>query len=213
MQLQHKHLLNLLQSHDYKIDTFSLKLTKELFFKKERTEPFQIYKDLGGIQDEIPVFEKVWHLIEPDTVIILDDYLHFNRYRSITLRSDFYDKITSFPLEHYRRYCRNFEKECIKSGLQKGVWDNKESDYYFGTSSTPGDFYKNGSGGWKMRAFQDFLEDIAAYVLNYKLIRFSVYDNFLAEGKLVRLDSILDRAAHPLHSQLYQYISRRIKDR
>jgi hypothetical protein len=212
MKLKHKHLLNLLQANDFKVQNLDLKIPRNLFNKNKHFDLYQIYKELGGIQEEFPHIEEELYYIEPSTIIILDDYIHFNRYRNITLKSILYEQIPSFPLENYKRYCRNFEKECIKSGLPQRIWANRESDYYFGPSSSPGDFFKNGSGGWKLLAFKDLLEDAAAYAINYRVIRFSVYDNFLAEGKLMRLDNILDTPTHPLQQQLLKYIIRRIKE-
>jgi hypothetical protein len=213
MQLKHKHLISLLQENQFKIQKYDLQVDRKLISEIEKFEPFQLYKELGGLKQECPHLTKTWYYTKPNTIIILDDYLHFNRYRSITLRSPLYDDIAVFPRENFRRYCRNYEKECIKSGLQKWIWSNRESDFYFGTSEEPGDFSNNGSGGWKLRSYQDFLEDAVANALNFKIVRFSVYDNFLADGKLVRLDSILDRATHPLQNQLLNYVVRRMNER
>lgn len=212
MHLRQKLLLNILQANDHEIKPINLNVNEELFQNNTDLDPSEMYRELGGIKDSFPSFKKTGHIISPNTIIVLDDYLHFNRYRTITLRSPFYEKMPHFPLANYRRYCRNNEKECIKSGLQKGIWDNRESDFYFGPSSEAGDFFKNGSGGWKLIAFQDYLEDVASYLLNYKLLRLSVYDNFLAEGKIFRLDNILDRPNHLLQPQLLQYIQRKLKE-
>ncbi|MDQ3393259.1 MAG: hypothetical protein M3512_03980 [Bacteroidota bacterium] len=201
-----------MNKNKFDIESVDLKITEELFRDHKVIEVSKVYEDLGGQQAKVPFLHKTFYFIEPKTIIVLDDYLHFNRYRAVALRSGLYEQLAFFPLDNYRRYCRNFEKECIKSGLKNGIWSNKESNYHFGDASEPGDFFKNGSSGWKLQAFKDYLEDAAALLYNYKLVRFSVYDNFLAEGKLIRLDSVLDRASHPLHNQLLGYITRRLKE-
>lgn len=211
MSLKLNHALKLLTTNGYKVDTI-LKRIEPGDIKKAGKEKFakEVYQELGGIQENFPAQDKIRTFIEPNIMLLIDEDLHFNRYRSLTLKSEIYRSLPDFPLENYRRYCRSYEKECIKAGLKAGTWSNKESDYYFGPSSSPGDFFRNGSGGWKLNAFKDYLEDLYWPSAGYKLLRFAVYDHIMADGKLVRIDSILERPAHPLQQHLLKFLERRI---
>ena len=84
------------------------------------------------------------------------------------------------------------EKECLKSGLLTEKWANTKSIEYFGQPSDPGDFFGNGSSGWKLKAFEDFMLDIIAMIKKLELIRISCYDNILQNGQLVRISKLLE---------------------
>jgi hypothetical protein len=211
MSLKLKHLINILKASGYKIESNSKRIASEDIKKTgKETLAKDVYGDLGGIQENLPSFNSIANIINQKIIIFLDENLHFNRYRNFTLKSDYYENLLSFPLNNYRRYCRNYEKECLKAGLKTGNWSNLESDFYFGPSSQPGDFFKNGAGGWKLLATKDFLEDIFWPSKEYKVLRISVYDTIMAGGKLIRTDSILERPVHPFQEYLLKSLVRRI---
>ncbi len=60
--------------------------------------------------------------------IELDEELHFNRYRELTLRSEVYQRLSGFPLEAYRDHARSREDECKKAGSYGGKWTNRSCE-------------------------------------------------------------------------------------
>ncbi|MEM7550822.1 MAG: hypothetical protein AAF363_14155 [Bacteroidota bacterium] len=168
-----------------------------------------IYNALGGQKD--------WKEIEPflsditvsGTHIFVDGYKDFNRYRSETIKSDLYDSFSAFDLSSYKRFCRNFEKECIKSGANRKDWTSKTAEYHFGDASDPGDFYKNGSPLWKLNAFRNLLSD-HYYSAGKKFVRISIYDNLMINGSLNRLDKLLLTSNPVSEPPIIKYLSRRL---
>ena len=154
---------------------------------------FTIFREeLDGNTNEIPQPDLQFDIVFDHYLIELDDQLHFNRYRFKTLKSSFYWEFKTFPLDKYRRFCRTYEKECIKSGLKEGLWSSPESEKYFGKPSDPGDFFANGSPGWKFKSFTDFLKDIYAFRSQFHLIRIPIYENLLIGGKLYQIGKLLE---------------------
>lgn len=151
----------------------------------------EVYHELGGINDAVPFDFPPYDFLIDDKFLILDEELHFNRYRNITLRSGLYESLPLIKVDNYKRYGRQFEKECLKSGMRSGLWTNPKAEKFFGKSADAGDFFRNGSSEWKLRAFYDFLQDANALISKKEIIRISIYDNLMVEGKLMRLDKIL----------------------
>lgn len=152
----------------------------------------EIYQDLEGIGDwqEIPVNIPAGIQLN-DTRLVIDDALHFNRYRAITLRAEFYESSSLFNLASYKRYCRAEETACLKQGKPIDRWTSRFAEAHFGKPSTPGDFFHTGSPAWRLRAFQDTLSDAAAKAGLFKLKRVSVHDRVLSNGQLQPLGSLL----------------------
>lgn len=169
------------------LDRISLKRLDESPLKKAVLE---VYEDLGGVGDlpnvdyeiDIELFQKG---------IIIDDDLHFNKYRTITLRSSIYDMMPEFPRDSYRRYCRTHEKQCLKAGSNGILWSNTISEKHFGKSNDNGDLGLTGSSAWKMRAYQDYLADLSSCIFDHKIVRISMYDTLLIGGKLTQLRELI----------------------
>ncbi|MTI31272.1 DUF7255 family protein [Xanthovirga aplysinae] len=172
----------------------------------------QVYKDLSGIKNNLPIKDLNWDFKLNQTVVLLDNSSHFNRYRSITLRSSLYPQIKSFPLEPYRRYCRKYEKECLKSAIRVGLWANPEAEEYFGKPAEAGDFFGNGSPGWKLTAINAFFQDLAAFHYGYQLIRISVHDELFSENKLQRLEKLFESRNEKSKELLTKYLHRRLTE-
>lgn len=168
-----------------------------------------IYQELGGQNQQFPVrIVRETLLIDEKLFIAIDDHSHFNRYRSMTLRSDIYNSLKVVDAEKYRRFCRMHEKECLKSGLLTEKWANIKSIEYFGQPSDPGDFFGNGSPGWKLKAFEDFMLDIIAMIKKLELIRISCYDTILQNGQLVRISKLLESRNNL--SMMGKYLTKKI---
>lgn len=157
---------------------------------KLRGDILEVYEDLGG-KTALPPFEaRPFDLEFMTKVVLFDDEPWFNRYRMITLRSEIYEK-SKLPVQTYRKWCRNEEKECLKGGLSPNVWTNREAESYFGKSEDPGDFGLNGSAGWKLKAWKDYLADISGKLGHYEVVRIPIYEEIMIEGKLKRFKDFL----------------------
>ena len=150
-----------------------------------------VYRELGGKQNFPSMNIETFPLEFGKFCVILDDQLHFNRYRQTTLQSDIYEKMPFFPLENYKMYCRRFEKECLKSGVKPMLWTNPEAEKLFGSSEESGDLGMRGSSGWKLTAFIDFMQDVYAKQKSIRLLRLSVWDELMVDGRLVKLNDFL----------------------
>jgi hypothetical protein len=153
--------------------------------------PVDVYKQLGGVKD--------WRGILPNRpdfkvgrkYVKIDGAGAFNRYRLQTLRIDLYLETDFFDVNSYRRNCRRYEKECIKSAANRKNWTSELAEAHFGKAVEPGEFYSNGSPLWKMRAFRDFLTDHHFWASEISFARISIYDNVMIDKKLMRLDQLL----------------------
>jgi len=86
-----------------------------------RAEVLDLYRQLGG-QHETPALRPgSWDLQVDDVLVELDEQLHFNRYRAVTLQSRAYRSLPSFPLLAYQQFCETWEGACLKSGSGRAV--------------------------------------------------------------------------------------------
>ena len=97
---------------------------KDTFYEKRLIES---YKALGGLHNFPNLAFEVPFLEFGRFCILLDEAIHFNRYRSKTLRSLFYDQLSSFPTMKYRTYCRKHEVECMKGRHIQSLVDESRS--------------------------------------------------------------------------------------
>jgi hypothetical protein len=187
------YLLEILEKNQYRHLKGSFQSVKEETFRKSNIyhDAKTIYFELGGINTEVPWKYAVWDLEFENFAIKLDQEASFNRYRSATLKSALYSDFNFFSLENYKRYCRQFESECLKSARNSAMWTDKESERLFGNSQEPGELALKGSAKWKQRAFYEYLEDAQAALSKIKLIRISIYDNLMVNNKIIKLDSLL----------------------
>ncbi len=171
-----------------------------------------IYQELGGQNQQFPVrIVRETLLIDEKLFIAIDDHSHFNRYRSMTLRSDIYNSLKGVDAEKYRRFCRMHEKECLKSGLLTEKWANPKSIEYFGQPSDPGDFFGNGSPGWKLKAFEDFMLDLITLIKKMILVRISCHDSILVNGQLTRITKLLENKKNlPV---IGKFLTKKVNDR
>jgi hypothetical protein len=137
-----------------------------------------IYRSLGGILPSIPHFKlSHWDMEFDGIAVELDESLHFNRYRAITLKSASYEHFPRFALDSYQRFCSEGEETCCKNGKRpRGKWTNDSCEKQFGKASQPGDLSGNGSPRWKQRAFYDFLKDLSPLLIDVRVVRVAVWD-------------------------------------
>lgn len=170
----------------------------------------EAYKSLGGLHSFPEITFEVPFLEFGRFCVLLDESIHFNRYRARTLRSSLYEGLSSFPAMKYRTYCRNFESECMKVGASNSFWTNTESEYQFGPSQTSGDLGLSGSSGWKLMAFKDFLIDLVCRNRKIRLLRISVWDDLMVQNTLKRINELLVSPNTQVAEQLLKYVDRKV---
>ena len=145
-------------------------------------ELLELYRRLGGRQSSPMLRPGGWDLaFKGPLVVELDEELHFNRYRAVTLETSW-----SFGLpwrEDYMRYCTEREAECLAAGRWGKRWTNESCERMF-TGGPPGDLGGAGAPRWKQRALYDAVKDSAVSTRSpVMLARLSIYDR-VADGML-----------------------------
>ncbi len=177
------------------------------FFEKIFLE---IYQSLGGTED-FPEIKFTFPFMEFGRFcVLLDEHIHFNRYRAKTLRSSFYENLSSFPLMKYKSYSRKYEIECLKTGTSNPAWTNKEAERHFGPSQSNGDLGLSGSSGWKLTAFNDFTIDLIARQRKIRLLRISVWDDLLIHKKLVKFNELFMSPGNTETDLILKFVERKV---
>lgn len=170
----------------------------------------QVYESLGGVGERPCVEIDGYQMTFGRFVVELDDQLHFNRYRLVTLRNDIYPNMHGVDLNKYRMYCRKHENECLKSGTAPGVWTSTTAEKHFGEAEEPGDLGLNGASGWKMIAYREFVKDLFASRNQIKLLRLSIWDEIMVNRQLIKLNDLLMSPADAQAELLLKYIERKV---
>ncbi|HVX34092.1 MAG TPA: hypothetical protein VHA80_13215 [Solirubrobacterales bacterium] len=134
-----------------------------------------LYRALGGIEDQ-PVFRPgAWDLSFADGLVIeLDEELHFNRYRALTLDSPWSSGLPWTDV--YRALCRDREADCLQAGRWGRRWTSSSTARMF-KGGDPGDLTL-GAPRWKQRALYDSIKDlVTATNPAVRLARISVFDS------------------------------------
>ncbi|MFA0964233.1 hypothetical protein AB9P05_20665 [Roseivirga sp. BDSF3-8] len=171
-----------------------------------------VYRSLGGQQKYIPFPYQHNQLIAGEHLVMLDTSLAYNRYRIKTFRNPVYDNLPGVAVDSLRRFCRQYESECLKSGMREGIWTSEEAESHFGAASEPGDFHGNGAPGWKWHAYTDHIMDIMSLYSGVPVIRFSIYDNLMVDGKIVQVQDLMMTSSDERYPDFIKnYISRKLK--
>lgn len=189
---------------------FELEIEPKYLDNKGTNWLTEIYEDLGGV-GKIPLLQKLkFDFKIGRNLFVYDEELHFNRYRLITFRSNFYSEL-NFPfLETQKRLCRTYEKECLKVGLQHRIWNGVPvAKHCFGEASEPGDFSENGAIGWKLTAYNDAQFDLQTRIHGYKLFRITPYETLMTGGSLKRLDQLLINPKEEQRAMLLNWFIRK----
>ena len=146
-----------------------------------------LYRALGGHLVEPSFAPGSWDLSFSGGLLVeLDESFHFNRYRNVTLESDWADRLPW--RDAYRDYSLRWERY---SGTGGKRWSNDSAKRMFGGADADGVFKELGAPRWKQRALYDAMKDISAATGDVRLARVSIYDSI--EG--IALDDILYRKA------------------
>lgn len=167
-------------------------LSRQLKKSKEALRIEEVYALLGGKEDCWSVAFALPDGIETrEARLTLDGPLQFNRYRALSLQSEFYERHAPAWLAGYLRHCRSSERECLKAGSRQGIWTNREAEKHFGPAQETGDFFGGGAPGWKLQAFRDFLADFHLLSSPQKHRRVALYDRLMIQGQLIPLQQLL----------------------
>lgn len=173
-----------------------------------RTVISEVYEGLGGALTE-PMFRVGECDVEFEGYVVeLDEEMHFNRYRALTLRSKIYEKIGGFPLVLYADYCATREQECLKRHHGK-YWSTPRAEELFGESGTPGDLACEGSARYKQRAFYDFVKDLSPLVGGPKVARVSIWDQIADSAGSRLLGDVLSKPVDDSALQIKRLIETR----
>ena len=136
-----------------------------------------LLEEFGGDPREGPPLRPgAWDLVFDGRIVVeLDEELHFNRYRSVTLRAGWADVLPW--QDSYLKFCREREPDCLAAAKWGKRWTNPSCERLFGTASAPGNFENGGAPRWKQRALYDAVKDAAVLSgQGISLIRLSTHD-------------------------------------
>ena len=194
---------NLLWTSD-SIELPTIDLKKVLALKADWIE--ELMDDLGG--KEVPNLFRKPDLQCEDTFIIFNEAKHFNKYRTVTFRSELYDEFDKIKVDHYRRFCRSNEKKCLLAASAGEMWTNNTAERYFGQSQVNGDLGLSGSSAWKLRAYEDFMWDLIAYEYDLKVIYISIYDLIMMNNQLNPIEKLTLSQNEESKKYLWNYLKR-----
>lgn len=134
------------------------------------------YRELGGILDIQDFKSGKWDIVCKDGLTIeVDEDLHFNEYRAMTLQSSWTSQLPWREL--YLTFSARFREACLRAGGYGGKWQNPSTDKMFGGSDPAKTFMNLGSSRWKQRALYDSVKDAyAIYTKGASLVRISIHD-------------------------------------
>jgi hypothetical protein len=157
----------------------------------------ELYRLLGGQQRAPTLRPGAWDLAFRDGVVVeLDEELHFNRYRRLTLEPEW-----AAPLSwraDYLSFTVDHEPECLAAGRWGKRWTNDSCERLFGAADPPGNFTRVGAPRWKQRALYDAMKDlIALNAPEVSLIRLATVDVVAGVklGDALEGRAVLDRDA------------------
>ncbi|MFP4698611.1 MAG: hypothetical protein ACLFMO_07880 [Eubacteriales bacterium] len=209
MGRRQKYLKYVIKSNFGKVyDNYLPRVSYEDILKsKYCDEVTKVYYKLGGKLYKFPSRIGKWDIETEKFVLELDEELHFNRYRKITLNSRIYDELNDFPVRKYKKYCDEYEINCLKAGSYGKKWTNLSCEKQFGVSAKNKDLTGNGSARWRQRAFYDYLKDLTPLILQFPLIRVSIWDKVKICDKEINIAYLLDKEKG---KELKQYLEEKI---
>jgi hypothetical protein len=169
-----------------------------------------VYQTLGGILPAFPLNLRDWDLVFDGVAVEFDEYLHFNRYRSVTLKSPSYARLPGFPVDAYKRYCSKGEKLCLRNGSAGGRWSNDSCVTQFGEASPEKDLGGNGAPRWKQRAFYDFVKDLSPLLIGVTGVRVAVWDTVVDGVSSRTVEEILEAPSETSGAALAALVRHRV---
>ncbi len=211
-QIKVQHLITILRLSDLPVEAeINLEVNPSYLNGKGETLLKAVFEDLQG-KGRMPILERLKIDFKINRFLfVYDDAVHFNRYRLSTLKSELYSTFSYSWVDSYKRLCRNFERECLKAGLQDRIWNGPPIAFkVFGKSEEYGDLSGNGSAGWKLNAYNDVQYDLFTRLHGFKLVRIPVYENLMTGGSLKKIDDLLLNPKEEYQQMLFNWISRKL---
>ena len=164
-----------------------------------------LFEVLGGTSASPALRPGAWDLVCKGGVLVeLDEELHFNRYRRLTLEPDWMKPLPW--CQEYLTLARDRESECLAAATWGKRWTNPSCEVLFGAADPPGRFDSNGAPRWKQRALYDAIKDAAALTdESIHLVRLATHD--LVGG--IRLGDALEGRATVKPDALSQLVTKR----
>jgi len=150
-----------------------------------------MYIKLGGVLKDFELNIRSWDMDFEGMAVELDEQLHFNRYRLLTLSSPLYTAISGFPHEKNVVFCKDHEADCLSAGSYGGKWSSKSTIKQFGPAGPQKDLSGHGAPRWKQRAFYDFIKDLSPRLIGVKVARVSVWDKVIESGQERLISDVL----------------------
>lgn len=139
-------------------------------------ELHSLYVALGGIQERPNLRPGSWDLSIDGVLLELDEELHFNRYRHVSIENQTGSRLPW--ADEYLDACVRYEANCLRAGRWGARWTSRSSERMFGEAATPGVLDESsGAPRWKQRALYDAMKDAAARASpGQRVARLSVWD-------------------------------------
>lgn len=146
--------------------------------REPAAEVLSLYRELGGRHESPALLPGPWDVQVDSILVEVDEQLHFNRYRAMTLTTVSYQRLPRFPLAAYRAFCAAKENACLRMGKAQGRWMNASTEKHFGPSALRGELSGNGSSRWKQRAIYDVMKDLTQLDPDTpRLARIAIWDS------------------------------------
>jgi hypothetical protein len=168
-----------------------------------------VYRSLGGIQDSPKIRLGNWDIEFDGVAVELDEQLHFNKYRALTLQTDSYGQLSRFPLSAYRTFCDEHQRDCMRAGSHGKRWTSSGSEAQFGSAGPLGQLNGRGAPRWKQRAFYDFIKDTIPLVTNVRVARLSIWEPLGEVGATRTVGEIIDQPGVESAGVLAELVQRR----
>ena len=168
------------------------------------------YMRLGGILPEPPLSFGKWDISIDGFLVELDEEQHFNRYRASTFDSFIYHCENGFDSSVYSKYCAKYEIACIKKASWGKYWTSPSTERQFGSPGINGNLDGKGSPRWRQRAYYDYLRDVFALIKRIPVIRISVYDQIIVNGKICTAGNILSGSSQSELNEIVKFIERKV---
>jgi hypothetical protein len=152
-------------------------------------ELLDLYRSLGGAQDQPELRPGSWDLVVEGPVLIeLDEELHFNRYRAATLAAS-WERALPWTAS-YRDHCVGHEGACLAAGAWGKRWTNDSAGRMF-FGGIVGDLDGAGAPRWKQRALYDAIKDtLPGSRRDVRLSRVATHDRIAGVSLGAMLDGV-----------------------
>ncbi|HSI78629.1 MAG TPA: hypothetical protein VK957_22230 [Lunatimonas sp.] len=191
---------------------FSLEVSESLFDKKSKEWLRSSYNQLGGKDKAIRLSSLRFDFAIDRHLFLFDNAVHFNRYRSLTLKNEMYLVFTYPWAVAYERLCRQQERACLQAGLQDRIWNGPPlASKCFGPSEESGDLSGNGSAGWKLNAYNDMQYDLISRLHGFKLVRIPEYETIMTGGSLKKIDQLLLNPSESTMGIIGKWLQRKLE--